>query len=63
MTEAEKFRDALERIALLDEADGHELKVEHAFEAVAIAGKALGDKHPSVIFAEREARKAGSPPA
>jgi len=39
---------ALEKIALLDECDGHELKVKHAFEAVAIATNALG-KHPSQI--------------
>lgn len=46
---------ALEDIALLDEADGHELKARHAFEAVAIATKTLG-KHPSTITAERFAR-------
>lgn len=51
-----KFRDALERIALLDEADGHELTVSHAFLAVGIACVALGNKHPSVILVEREAR-------
>lgn len=51
----ERFRDALERIALLDEADGHELTVEQAFEAVAIAANTLG-KHPSQIFVEREDR-------
>lgn len=43
---------ALEDIALLDEADGHELTRDHALEAIAIATKALG-KHPSEIFAER----------
>lgn len=56
--ETEKFRDALERIALMDEADGHELKVEHAFRAVGIACAALGNKHPSQILIDREARKA-----
>jgi hypothetical protein len=51
-----KFNDALERIALLDEADGHELTAQHALEAVGIASSTLG-KHPSVILVEREARK------
>jgi len=49
---------ALEQIALLDEADGHELTVKHAFQAVGIACAALG-KHPSEIVArtfEQEAR-------
>lgn len=46
------FREALEQIALLDEADGHELTREHALRAVAIATHALG-KHPSQILAER----------
>ena len=55
-SETERLRDALERIALLDEADGHELTVNHAFKAVAIATRTLG-KHPSQIFAERCARK------
>jgi hypothetical protein len=51
-----KFRDGLERIALLDEADGHELTAQHALEATGIASSTLG-KHPSVILVEREARK------
>jgi hypothetical protein len=50
-----EYRDALERIALLDEADGHELTREHALQAVAIATAALG-QHPSVIFASRSCR-------
>lgn len=58
--ELEKVIAALEQIALLDEADGHELTVRHAFEAVAIATSTLG-KHPSEIYAARahkdEARK------
>lgn len=54
--------EALEDIALLDEADGHELKVTHAFQAVAIATKTLG-KHPSTISAERYAAGAYDPPA
>lgn len=54
--ETARLRDALERIALLDEADGHELTVRHAFKAVGIASSTLG-KHPSQIFAEREARR------
>lgn len=57
----EKYRDALERIALLDEADGHELTVSDAFRAVAIACRALGDKHPSQILADRDARRALTP--
>jgi hypothetical protein len=51
--QTERLRDALERIALLDEADGHELKEKHAFQAVAIATQAIG-KHPSEICAERQ---------
>jgi hypothetical protein len=54
--ECARLRDALERIALLDEADGHELKVKHAFEAVAIASNTLG-MHPSQIFVAREKRR------
>lgn len=50
-----RLTDALERIALLDEADGHELIADHAFRAVAIATSTLG-KHPSVISAERHGR-------
>lgn len=42
--------NALEQIALLDEADGHELTKDHAFRAVAIATRTLG-KHPSEIAA------------
>lgn len=53
--ETARFRDALERIALLDEADGHELTWEHASRAVGIASQTLG-KHPSQILVEREAR-------
>lgn len=49
-----RYQDALERIALLDEADGNELTVRQAFDAVAIASNALG-KHPSQIAAERPA--------
>lgn len=52
--EIERLRQCLEDIALLDEADGHELTREHAFKAVAIATAAIG-KHPSVISAERPA--------
>lgn len=48
-----KLLDALQRIALLDEADGHELTAEHARKAVAIATETLG-KHPSEILLERE---------
>jgi hypothetical protein len=59
----EKFRTALENIALLDEADGHELTAQHALEACAIATSALG-KHPSEIFAARAPRDHSSiPPA
>ena len=54
--EIARLRDALERIALLDVCDGCELKVKHAFEAVAIASNTLG-KHPSQIFVERDARE------
>jgi hypothetical protein len=54
--EKARFRDALERIALLDEADGHELTWEHASRAVGIASQTLG-KHPSQIFMERDARR------
>lgn len=54
--EVSPFQDALERIALLDEADGHELTWEHASRAVGIACQALGGKHPSQIFAERQRR-------
>lgn len=50
--EIERLTSALEDIALLDECDGHELAVRHAFEAVAIATKTLG-KHPSEIAAAR----------
>lgn len=52
MNDENKYREALERIALLDEADGHELTVRHAFEAVAIATSTLG-KHPSEILIDR----------
>ena len=54
--ETVRLRDALERIALLDEADGHELTVKQAFQAVAIATTTLG-KHPSQILVERDARR------
>lgn len=47
--EINRLRTALEKIALLDEADGHELKERHAFQAVAIACETLG-KHPSEIL-------------
>jgi hypothetical protein len=53
--ETARLRTALEDIALLDEVDGHELTVNHAFKAVAIATSTLG-KHPSQISAERYAR-------
>lgn len=53
-----RFRDALERIALLDEDDGHSLSVKHAFRAVGIASQTLG-KHPAEIFLDREARLKG----
>lgn len=56
-TDADRFRDALERIALLDEADGHYLTVRQAFEAVGIASQTLG-KHPSLILLDRERRLA-----
>jgi hypothetical protein len=49
------LRQALEKIALLDEADGHELTVQHAQEAVAIASRTLG-KHPSEIYSDRRKR-------
>lgn len=52
MSNPNKYIDALERITQLDEADGHELKVKHAFEAVAIASITLG-KHPSQVFSDR----------
>lgn len=51
-SQIERLQDALENIALLDEADGHELARHHALLAVAIATNALG-KHPSEIFAQR----------
>ena len=51
-SEIARLTEALERIALIDEADGHLLKVDHAFRAVAIATATLG-KHPSEIYAER----------
>lgn len=54
-------RKALEKIALLDEADGHELTARHAHEAVAIATAALG-KHPSEILASRLASRADGGP-
>jgi hypothetical protein len=54
--DAERLRKALEDIALLDEADGHELREHHAFEAVAIATRALG-KHPSEIYHARTAQE------
>lgn len=50
-----KLETALKNIALLDEADGHELRERHAFEAVSIATSALG-KHPSQIWRERRER-------
>jgi hypothetical protein len=49
---AKKYQKALEDIALLDEADGHELRWEHASTAIGYATQALG-KHPSQIHAER----------
>jgi hypothetical protein len=48
-------REALEQIALLDEADGHELTADHARQAVAIATSTIG-KHPSEILASRVSR-------
>ena len=50
--ETVRLRTALEQIAVLDEADGHELKLDDAFKAVAIATTALG-KHPSQIERKR----------
>ena len=50
--EIRRLTMALENVALLDEADGHELTAAHAHEAVAIATATLG-KHPSQIHAER----------
>jgi hypothetical protein len=47
---------ALENIALLDEADGHELTADDAIRAVGIATSALS-KHPSEIFASRTRTK------
>lgn len=52
ISEKRALEQALERVALLDEADGHLLTVKHAFEAVAIAVTTLG-KHPSEIYAAR----------
>lgn len=52
--EIERLRAALENVALLDEADGHELTADHARQAVAIATSTLG-KHPSEIHAKRHA--------
>ena len=49
-----RLKTALEDIALLDEADGHELQRKDAYVAVAIATKALG-LHPSQIYANRNA--------
>lgn len=46
--EIARLTDALERIACLDEADGHLLREKHAFDAVSIATRTLG-KHPSEI--------------
>ena len=56
-SEEGRLRDALERIAILDEADGHTLTWETASQMVGIATHALGDKHPSQIFEERDARR------
>ncbi len=56
----EELEKALEDIALLDEADGHELTVNHAMQATAIATGVLG-KHPSQIRAERAALDPGAP--
>lgn len=53
--EISPFQYALERICLLDDADGHELTWETASAAVGIASQALG-KHPAQVFAERYAR-------
>lgn len=39
-----RLREALRRIDSLDEADGHDLRERHAFEAVAIARTALETK-------------------
>lgn len=55
----EKYRTALEDIALLDEADGHELKRDDALRAVGIASNALG-KHPSEIFHARLSATGGA---
>jgi hypothetical protein len=54
--DAERLRKALEDIALLDEADGHELRELDALKAVAIATRALG-KHPSEIYQARIAQE------
>ena len=51
---------ALERIALLDEADGHELTSDHARQAIAIATRTLG-KHPSEIAAQSPANSGQRP--
>jgi hypothetical protein len=51
-------REALERIALLDEADGHELTAVHALQAVGIASHALG-KYPSEIALARLSSEQG----
>lgn len=53
-----RLREALENIALLDEADGHELTVEHAMRAVAIATSTLG-MHPSEILVRRGQQQEG----
>ena len=50
--ERDKFKRALEDIALLDESGGHDLTRDHALRAVAISTSTLR-KHPSQIFAER----------
>jgi hypothetical protein len=51
--EIKRLTAALEKIALLDEADGHELTEAHAFRAVALATGALFGRHPSEILADR----------
>jgi hypothetical protein len=55
----DKRREALEQIALLDEADGHELTADHARQAVAIATSTLGE-HPSEIFARQSMKEKAS---
>lgn len=42
----DRLREALQKIANLDEAGGYELREKHAFEAVSIAVDALAEPQP-----------------